>query len=85
MESSLESMPASETVIKIPIELAREIDKIAGAGKRSAFAIEVLSRELRRTRQKQALAATAGSWKPEQHGGDGASAVEQSRYEDLEP
>lgn len=81
-------MPASETVIKIPLELAREIDKIAGVGKRSAYAIEVLSRELRRTRQKQALTATAGSWKPEQHGGggvDGASAVEQSRYEDLEP
>lgn len=55
------------TIIKVPDELAREIDRLAGTKKRSAFAIDVLWREIRRARQREALRASSGIWKSENH------------------
>jgi hypothetical protein len=80
------------TSIKVPDELAHEIDRLAGAKKRSAYAIEVLWREVRRNRQREALLASAGSWKTEDHpelaqGGaahvDDIRAERDSRFEDA--
>jgi predicted transcriptional regulator len=72
------------TIIKVPDELAHEIDRLAGAKKRSAFAIDVLWREVRRNRQRETLRASAGSWKNEDHpelARGGAAYVEEIRAE----
>lgn len=72
------------TVIRVPDELAREIDRLAGAKKRSAYAVEVLWKEVRRTRQREALRSSTGSWKPENHpelAHGGAAYVEEIRSE----
>jgi hypothetical protein len=72
------------TIIKVPDELAYEIDRLAGAKKRSAYAIDVLWREVRRNRQREALRSSAGSWKPEDHpelARGGAAYVEEIRAE----
>ena len=60
-------MGASQTVIKIPIALARELDRVAGSGHRSAYAVEVLWKDVRKARQREALEASAGSWKKKDH------------------
>jgi len=70
--------------IKVPDELAQEIDRLAGAKKRSAYAIDVLWKEIRRARQREALRSSAGSWKPEIHpelARGGAANVEEIRSE----
>ena len=72
------------TSIKVPDELAHEIDRLAGAKKRSAYAIDVLWREVRRNRQREVLRASAGSWKAENHpelARGGAAHVEEIRAE----
>jgi hypothetical protein len=72
------------TTIKIADDLAQELDRIAGAGKRSAYAADVLWRDVRRIKQRQSLRASAGAWKPEDHpelSHGGASYVEQIRSE----
>jgi predicted transcriptional regulator len=58
-----------QTVIKIPETLARELDQLAEAkGKRrTAYAVEVLSREVKRNRQRQALKLSAGAWSQDRH------------------
>lgn len=53
--------------IEVPDELAREIDKLAGVRNRSAYAVDVLWQEIRRTRQWEALRVSAGAWKAEDH------------------
>jgi hypothetical protein len=78
------SVLAAMTIIKVPDELAHEIDRLAGAGKRSAYAVDVLWREIRRTRQREALRASTGSWKHQDHperASGGAAHVEQIRSE----
>jgi hypothetical protein len=72
------------TNIQVPDELAFEIDRLAGAGKRSDYAVDVLWREVRRARQREALQASAGSWKQEDHPElalGGAACVERIRSE----
>jgi hypothetical protein len=72
------------SIIKIPDELAREIDRLAGARRRSAYAVEVLWREVRRNRQREALWSSTGSWKAEDHpelARGGAADVEELRRE----
>jgi hypothetical protein len=58
-----------QTVIKIPETLARELDQLAEAeGKRrTAYAVEVLSREVKRNKQHQALMISSGAWNPDHH------------------
>ncbi len=75
------------TIIKIPDELAQEIDRIAGLKKRSSYAADLLWKEVQRTRQREALKATRGAWKQEDHPelAQGAAAyVEQLRSEPEE-
>jgi hypothetical protein len=72
------------TIIKVPDELAHEIDRLAGAKKRSAFAVDVLWREVRRNWQREALLESAGSWKQEDHpelARGGGAYVEETRSE----
>jgi hypothetical protein len=72
------------TIIKVPDDLAHEIDRLAGAKKRSAYAVDVLWREVRRYRQREALRASAGSWKAEDHpelARGGGAYVEEIRAE----
>ena len=77
-------MARKQTVIKIPGELAGELDRVAGQKRRSAYAIEVLWREVRRRRQLLALKASAGCWQKEEHpelAHGGAAYVDQIRNE----
>jgi Arc/MetJ family transcription regulator len=55
------------TTIRVPDDLALEIDRVAGAKGRSAYVVDVLWREVRRLRQREALRSSAGSWKAENH------------------
>jgi hypothetical protein len=64
--------------------LNHESDRLARAKQRSAYAIEVLWREVRRNRQREALRTSAGAWKPENHPElslGGAAYVEKIRSE----
>jgi len=47
--------------------VADELRRLAPARERTRFVEEVLARELRRARTKEALARTAGAWKDENH------------------
>ena len=72
------------TIIKIPDELASEIDRLAGPKKRSAYAIQILWTDIQRSRQREALLSTRGAWKQEDHpelAAGGAAHVEQIRAE----
>src|ERR1700742_3803288 len=57
-----EHMPS---MIKIPKDLADELERLASAEHkpRVAYAVDVLWRDVRRSRQREALQASAGSWK----------------------
>lgn len=72
------------TIIKVPDELAHEIDRLAGTGRRSAFAVDVLWREVRRNRQREAIRRSAGLWRQEDHpelANGGAAYVDHVRSE----
>jgi len=72
------------TIIKIPDELAGEIDRLAGPKRRSAYAIQILWTDIQRSRQREALQSTRGAWKQENHpelAQGGAAYVEQIRSE----
>ena len=72
------------SVIKVPDELAQELDRLAGAKNRSAYAVDVLWREVRRNRQREALRASSGTWKQENHpelARGGAAYVDEIRSE----
>jgi hypothetical protein len=74
------------SVIKIPEDLARELDRLAGAEHkaRTTYALDVLWRDVRRSRQREALKLSAGAWNPADHpelAQGGAAHVEQIRSE----
>jgi hypothetical protein len=74
------------SVIKIPEELAQELDRLAGAEHkpRTAYAVAVLWRDVRRNRQREALKLSSGAWNPADHpelAQGGAAHVEQIRSE----
>ena len=56
-------------IIKIPEELAHELDLMAQAEhkRRTTYVVDLLWRDVRRNKQRQALKLSAGSWNPEQH------------------
>ena len=77
-------MARKQTIIKIPGDLATELDRVAGQKRRSAYAIDVLWRDVRRRRQLAALKASAGCWRTEDHpelADGGAAYVDQIRSE----
>lgn len=74
------------SVIRIPEELASELDRLAGAEHkaRTAYVVDVLWSDVRRKKQREGLRLSAGAWKPEDHpelAGGGAAYVEQIRSE----
>jgi hypothetical protein len=74
------------SVIKIPEELAHELDRFAGAlhKPRAAYAVDILWRDVRRNKQREALKLSAGAWNPADHpelAQGGAARVEQIRSE----
>jgi len=72
----------AQHVIKIPGELADELDRVAGHKRRTAYAIDVLWNEVRRSKQRRALRLSAGAWKdhPELAEG-GAAYIDRTRDE----
>lgn len=73
-------------VIKIPQELAHELDLLAQAEhkRRTPYVVDVLWRDVKRNKQRQALRLSAGSWKADDHpelAQGGAAYVDQIRSE----
>ena len=78
-----EPMPS---VIKIPEELAQELDRLAGAEHKAQaeYVVDLLWSAVRRDKQREALALSAGAWNPEDHpelAQGGAAHVERIRSE----
>ena len=74
------------SVIKIPKELANELDRLAGAENRAraAYAVEVLWRDVQRNKQREALRLSSGLWKTADHpelAEGGAAYAERMRSE----
>jgi hypothetical protein len=74
------------SVIKIPEELARELDRLAEAEHkpRAAFIVDLLWHDVRRAKQREALRLSAGAWNPADHpelAKGGAAYVEEIRSE----
>jgi len=75
-----------QNVVKIPEELARELDLLAQAEhkRRTPYVVDLLWRDVRRNKQLQALKLSAGAWNPEHHpelAQGGAAYVEKIRSE----
>ena len=60
-------MSSGETIIKIPEDLAHELDRLAGHKRRSAYAVDALCWDVRRNRQQEALKLAQGAWSPAAH------------------
>lgn len=74
------------SLIKIPKDLANELDRLAHAENRprAAYAVEILWRDVQRSKQLEALQLSAGLWKTDQHpelAEGGAAHVERMRAE----
>jgi hypothetical protein len=74
------------SVIEIPSELAQELDRLAEAEckPRAAYVVDLLWQDVRRKKQREALALSAGSWRPENHpelARGGAAYIEKIRSE----
>lgn len=74
------------TVIKLPEELARELDLLAAAEHkaRTEYVVELLWRDVLRHHQRETLKLSAGVWNPADHpelASGGAAYVEQIRSE----
>jgi hypothetical protein len=75
-----------QSVIKIPEELAHELDRMAGAEHkpRAAYVVDLLWRDVRRNKQREALRLSSGTWNPAVHpelAEGGAAFVDQIRSE----
>jgi hypothetical protein len=57
------------SVIRIPEELAQELDLLAQAEhkQRTSYVVDLLWQDVRRNKQRQALKLSAGAWKPDHH------------------
>ena len=74
------------SVIKIPEELAHELDRLAGAEHkpRTAYVVDILWRDVRRNKQRAALRLSSGAWNLAAHpelAQGGAAYVDQIRSE----
>ncbi len=54
-------------MVPYPPEVIAEIDKLVSHGKRTAFLVDLAKREIKLNRQRQALRATKGGWRSEDH------------------
>ena len=74
------------SVIKIPEELAHELDRLAGAEHkpRATYVVDLLWRDVRRNKQLEALRLSSGAWNPAAHpelAQGGAAYVDRIRSE----
>jgi hypothetical protein len=74
------------TIIQIPEDLARELDRLADAEHKAptAYVVDLLWLEVQRDKQRSALKLSSGAWKPADHpelSQGGAAYVEQIRSE----
>lgn len=60
-------MARKRVMVPYPPEVIAEVDKIVSHGKRTAFLVELARREIKLNRQRKALRAATGTWKPEDH------------------
>lgn len=60
-------MRMSRTNVMLPDELLVEIDRVAGARRRSAFLADAAREKLRRIRFERAAARAFGSWTDAEH------------------
>ncbi len=73
-------------MVPYPAEVIAEIDKIVSHGKRTAFLVELAVREIKLSRQRQALRGAVGAWKAEDHpelAGGAATWVHEIRQESV--
>ena len=75
-----------QSVIRIPEELAQELDLLARAEhkQRTSYVVDLLWQDVRRNKQRQALKLSAGAWKPDHHpelAEGGAAYIEKIRSE----
>jgi hypothetical protein len=75
-----------QNVIKIPPDLAHELDRLAQAEhkRRTPYVVDLLWRDVRRNKQRQALKLSSGAWNPDRHpelAQGGAVYVEKIRSE----
>jgi hypothetical protein len=73
-------------VIKIPEELAHELDLLAEAEhkRRTPYVVDLLWQDVRRSKQLRALKLSSGAWNPDHHpelAQGGAAYVEEIRSE----
>ncbi len=54
-------------MVPYPPEVIAEIDKMVSHGKRTAFLVDLARREIRLSRQRNALRAATGAWMAEDH------------------
>jgi hypothetical protein len=76
-------------VIKIPEELAHELDLLAQAEhkRRTPYIVDLLWKDVRRSKQLHALKISSGAWNPDDHpelAQGGAAHVEKIRSESDE-
>lgn len=77
-----------QKVIKFPLEVIGELDRLVQPGKRTEFVVEATREKLERVKLGEALAKTAGSLKPEDYpefatSGDVAKWVRELRQRDF--
>ena len=75
-----------QNVIKIPQELAKELDLLAQAEhkRRTPYVVDLLWRDVRRNKQRKALMLSSGAWTPDHHpdlAQGGAAYVDKIRSE----
>lgn len=67
------------SVVEIPASLAHELDQLAESEhkQRTAYVVDVLWRDMKRNKQRQALKLSSGAWNPTDHPelADGAAAI----------
>ena len=73
-------------VIKITESLAHELDQLAEAAhkRRTTYVVDVLWRDVKRNKQRQALKVSSGAWSPDRHpelAEGGAAYIEKIRSE----
>ncbi len=60
-------MQRQRVMVPYPPEVIAEVDKLVPQGHRTAFLVDLAKREITLHRQREALRAAKGTWKPEDH------------------
>lgn len=60
-------MARNRVLVQFPPEVIADVDRIAGAGKRTAFLVDLAKREVKLYQQREALQEAAGTWKFADH------------------